>query len=82
MSVFSVRGFKFTDLVTPWHKEWSMNSSADKSVETNRCPASPFRAGQQLESVQRSITAEIGARNLFRFHLGRSTAKRTEVRAP
>jgi hypothetical protein len=31
---------------------------------------------------QKAIAAEIGARNLFRFNLNRSTAKETEVRAP
>jgi hypothetical protein len=36
----------------------------------------------ESQILQKAIAAEIGARNLFRFHLGRSTGKRTEVGAP
>jgi hypothetical protein len=32
--------------------------------------------------LQKAIAAEIGARNLFRFNLSRSTVKQTKVRAP
>jgi hypothetical protein len=32
--------------------------------------------------LRKAIPAEIGVRDLFRFNLGRSTAKRTEVRVP